>query len=57
MAGNYYPATCMTFTRDTHKDLQLTLLFDRTHGASSQTNGELEVMYHKGASCTNSPHN
>lgn len=47
IGGNYYPATCMAFTRDQTKDLQLTLLFDRTHGASSQIDGTIEVMYHR----------
>ena len=47
IAGNYYPATCMSFTRDLVKDLQLTLLYDRAHGVSSQINGSIEVMYHR----------
>jgi hypothetical protein len=47
IGGNYYPATCMTFTRDLGQNMQLTLLHDRTRGTSSQTNGALEVMYHR----------
>jgi hypothetical protein len=46
-AGNYYPMTCTGYILDTAADAQLTVLSDRTHGASSQGVGEFEVMYHR----------
>jgi len=45
LQGNVYPIVYYTFIRDDVS--QLALITERAHGATSQTNGELEVMIHR----------
>ena len=47
IGGNYFPMTCAGFIRDEETDLKLTFVSDRTHGATSQANGEFEMMIHR----------
>jgi len=47
VAGNYYPMVQRAFIRDINSGLQLNLLGDSAHGASSIHNGQLEVMLHR----------
>ena len=44
IGGNYYPMTCAGFIKDDVADVQLTFLNDRTRGATSQANGQFEIM-------------
>jgi hypothetical protein len=43
--GNYYPTIYASFIRD--YTAQLTVISERSHGASSLDNGQLEVMVHR----------
>jgi len=43
--ANYYPTIYSSFIKDTQA--QLSLISDRTHGASSLSSGELELMVHR----------
>ena len=45
IAGNVYPMPCWSFIQG--EGAQLTLLSDRTHGASSLQDGVLEMMIHR----------
>lgn len=47
VASNYYPVTSWMFIRDYEKNLQLTILPDRTEGGSSLHDGEIEMMVHR----------
>ena len=47
ISDNYYPIYTKAFIRDEKRDLQLTLLTDRTQGGSSQADGQLELMLHR----------
>jgi len=44
IAENYYPMNSAAYIEDTSADSRLTLLSDRSHGAASIIDGELEVM-------------
>ena len=47
VASNYYPVTSWLFVRDYEKDIQLTLLPDRSEGGSSLQDGSMELMVHR----------
>ncbi|RWS08571.1 lysosomal alpha-mannosidase-like protein [Dinothrombium tinctorium] len=47
VSGNYYPVNSRIFIRDEQRDIQLTVLNDRTQGGSSVTDGCLELMVHR----------
>ena len=47
VASNYYPVTSWLFLRDLAKDLQMTILTDRSQGGSSMMDGTLELMLHR----------
>uniref|UniRef100_A0A131YE74 Alpha-mannosidase n=1 Tax=Rhipicephalus appendiculatus TaxID=34631 RepID=A0A131YE74_RHIAP len=47
VAGNYYPVNSRIFIRDPQRDLQFTVLTDRSQGGSSLRNGSIEVMVHR----------
>jgi hypothetical protein len=47
VAGNYVPANVGVLINDSTKNLQLSLVTDRSCGVSSLTNGELEMMLHR----------
>jgi len=47
VAGNYYPMVQRAIIRDETNDLQLNVLSDSTHGASSLSDGHVEVMLHR----------
>jgi lysosomal alpha-mannosidase len=47
VASNYHPITSWIFIRDNEKDLQLTLLTDRSQGGSSINDGSIELMVHR----------
>ena len=44
-AGNYYPVNAATYIKD--DEAQLSILVDRSQGAASLRNGELELMVHR----------
>ena len=50
LEGNFFPISCQGFIQDMNADVQLTFLVDRTHGATSQAQGEFEIVYHRRAS-------
>ena len=52
ISGNYYPLTCVGSIVDTSQNAQLSLLVDRSHGGSSQGNGEFEILYHRRTTTT-----
>lgn len=47
VAGNYYPINTRIFIRDSNQKRQLTLVTDRSQGASSLKNGSMEIMLHR----------
>jgi len=47
VAGNYYPIDAGVYINDYDRDLQLTLLPDRSCAGASLSDGELEVMVHR----------
>ena len=47
ISGNYYPINSRIFLRDETKDLQLTVLSDRSQGGTSPQDGVLELMVHR----------
>lgn len=47
IAGNYYPINSRIFLRDETKGVQLTVLTDRSHGATSPKDGAIEIMLHR----------
>ncbi|KAI7688348.1 Lysosomal alpha-mannosidase [Sarcoptes scabiei] len=47
VSSNYYPVTSWIFIRDLSKDLQMTILPDRSEGGSSMTDGTIEMMLHR----------
>eukprot|EP00331_Platyophrya_macrostoma_P022192 CAMPEP_0176445692 /NCGR_PEP_ID=MMETSP0127-20121128/23863_1 /TAXON_ID=938130 /ORGANISM="Platyophrya macrostoma, Strain WH" /LENGTH=983 /DNA_ID=CAMNT_0017831547 /DNA_START=80 /DNA_END=3031 /DNA_ORIENTATION=+ len=50
-SGNYYPITNAISIQDNTTGLRATLLTDRSHGATSLQNGQLEVMLHRRLIC------
>lgn len=47
IASNYYPVNSKTELRDEAKQLRLAVLTDRSQGASSSNDGEIELMVHR----------
>ena len=47
VSSNYYPVTSWIFIRDHSRDLQLTVLTDRSQGGSSMFDGSIELMLHR----------
>eukprot|EP00850_Spirogloea_muscicola_P002507 SM000009S23636 [mRNA] locus=s9:1224350:1238286:+ [translate_table: standard] len=47
VAGNYYPVNAGMYISDTHKDLELSILTDRSLGGTSLKDGQLELMLHR----------
>ena len=47
VAGNYYPVNSRIFIQDKQKDLQFTVLTDRSQGGSSLKDGSVEIMVHR----------
>eukprot|EP00850_Spirogloea_muscicola_P004147 SM000017S02887 [mRNA] locus=s17:887138:900859:+ [translate_table: standard] len=47
VAGNYYPVNAGMYMSDTHKDLELSILTDRSLGGTSLKDGQLELMLHR----------
>lgn len=50
-SGNYYPVTSAIYIQDNTTGLRATFLTDRTHGATSLKNGQIEVMLHRRLIC------
>ncbi|PRP89017.1 hypothetical protein PROFUN_02295 [Planoprotostelium fungivorum] len=46
-AGNFYPIIQRAIMKDQKEDLQLNLLSEATHGASSLSNGRVEIMLNR----------
>eukprot|EP00850_Spirogloea_muscicola_P005017 SM000022S07231 [mRNA] locus=s22:665524:679079:- [translate_table: standard] len=47
VAGNYYPVNAGIYISDTDKDLELSILTDRSLGGTSLKDGQLELMLHR----------
>jgi len=47
VAGNYYPLTVAGYVRDEQRQLQLSVLADRSQGVASLRDGQMEVMIHR----------
>jgi len=47
VAGNYYPVNSAAYIRDESRNVQLTILTDRSQGGGSVVDGDLEVMLHR----------
>lgn len=47
VAGNYYPVNSRIYIKDTTRDIQLTVLTDRSQGGSSIRDGSVELMVHR----------
>ncbi|CAN7940010.1 unnamed protein product, partial [Ixodes hexagonus] len=47
VAGNYYPVNSRIYLKDEARDVQFTVLTDRSQGGSSLADGSLEVMVHR----------
>jgi lysosomal alpha-mannosidase len=47
VSGNYYPVNSRIFIQDTGKDVQLTVLTDRSQGGASIQDGQMELMVHR----------
>ncbi|CAL1274579.1 unnamed protein product [Larinioides sclopetarius] len=47
VAGNYYPVNSRIYIRDKKRNLQLTVLNDRSQGGSSIKDGSVELMIHR----------
>jgi len=47
VAGNYYPINTAAYIRDESRNVQLTILTDRSQGGGSVVDGDLEVMLHR----------
>ena len=47
VAGNYYPVNSRIMLKDSEKDVQVTVLSDRSQGGSSLVDGSLELMIHR----------
>jgi hypothetical protein len=50
--GNYYPMVSNSIIKD--EQIEMTIMSSRSHGVSSQNEGELEVMLHRRLSQTDS---
>ncbi|XP_029636473.1 lysosomal alpha-mannosidase [Octopus sinensis] len=47
ISGNYYPVNTKIFIKDVEKDVQFTVLTDRSQGGSSLRDGHVELMLHR----------
>ncbi|XP_046352369.2 lysosomal alpha-mannosidase-like isoform X2 [Haliotis rufescens] len=47
ISGNYYPVTGRIFIKDDEKNVQLTVLTDRSQAGASLQNGQMELMVHR----------
>jgi lysosomal alpha-mannosidase len=47
VAGNYYPVNSRIFIQDTKRNIQLTILNDRSQGGASIKDGDIELMLHR----------
>lgn len=47
IAGNYYPVNSRIYLRDESKNIQFTVLTDRSQGGGSIQDGNLELMVHR----------
>ena len=47
ISGNYYPVNSRIYLKDEAKDLQLTILNDRSQGGTSPVDGTLDIMVHR----------
>ncbi|ESO82023.1 hypothetical protein LOTGIDRAFT_135457 [Lottia gigantea] len=47
VSGNYYPITNKIFIRDAEKNIQLTVINDRSQGGGSIQDGAFEIMVHR----------
>lgn len=47
VAGNYYPMSTAMYIKDEKAQVQLSILPDRSLGAASLANGQMEVMIHR----------
>lgn len=47
ISGNYYPLSTSMFIKDEKANVQLSILPDRSLGAASLTNGQMEIMVHR----------
>lgn len=47
VAGNYYPINSRIYAQDVNKNVQMTILNDRSQGGSSLKNGSIELMIHR----------
>jgi lysosomal alpha-mannosidase len=47
VAGNYYPVTSRIYIQDTKRNIQLTILNDRSQGGASIKDGDIELMLHR----------
>jgi len=47
VAGNYYPINSRIYIQDTAKNVQLTVLTDRSLGGGSIQDGEIELLIHR----------
>jgi lysosomal alpha-mannosidase len=47
VAGNYYPVNSRIYVQDVKKNIQLTVLTDRSLGGSSINDGQIELMLHR----------
>ncbi|XP_041362774.1 lysosomal alpha-mannosidase-like [Gigantopelta aegis] len=47
IAGNYFPINSRIYIQDKSKNIQFTVLTDRSEGGSSIQDGELEIMLHR----------
>ncbi|EGC32455.1 hypothetical protein DICPUDRAFT_49593 [Dictyostelium purpureum] len=46
-SGNYVPVNAITYIQDTSKNLQFTVLTDRSRSSASLRSGQLDVMMHR----------
>ncbi|XP_022237398.1 lysosomal alpha-mannosidase-like [Limulus polyphemus] len=47
VSGNYYPVNSRIYIKDDSKNIQLTILTDRSQGGSSLSDGSIELMVHR----------
>ncbi|XP_053388235.1 lysosomal alpha-mannosidase-like isoform X2 [Mercenaria mercenaria] len=47
VAGNYYPINSRIFLQDEAKDMQFTVMTDRSQGGGSIHDGQIEIMLHR----------
>ncbi|XP_076327158.1 LOW QUALITY PROTEIN: lysosomal alpha-mannosidase-like [Tachypleus tridentatus] len=47
VSGNYYPVNSRIYIKDDSRNIQLTILTDRSQGGSSLSDGSIELMIHR----------